>query len=709
MGQEARQQAPSERRNSPAKKNSKKNRNSSQPQLKEPWRKSPAARTALGSVGMEKLQGYLNEEIRVVPQSTGEDLPVLSVTPAELIRHVLATLASTSQSIKAANAVFVEVYGGVAQTVVAEDAGCAEVASTPTDFDARFYIPKGNGDGREFDMVRYIVEDYLLMKLRLAVPAESELRNADPSVVRFGYYQKQCMIAGTFSLLSIGDPETGKALDLEFSCNNGKARKYFDEANSFVIPLTLQQLAGVTTVHAMTMTGSYSQALELMQRRELLVREPEEVMNGLALFAHAISDKGLRPASLQSELSFGQCMAKSFLETTAALQSRYEDPLRFVRSFLRSHYTARPISALATIAQLAAELGAHSDAEALGDESDPNSVLSLLADLLSGLFLQAIQVSNGSSADLLAILQVACFVRLPGSALAEHAREVLLQGQSGREIRLLRKTASGDCYSAVRLATSKKLQELMDEDDDTWNVQFEALICKLLSDSVEIQNCLVKGEDKTMRLFAQYRSHLAEHESGGAEHQLLLTSSVMAAVSGFRNDGEQPLAEALSSEFLGCHAKELQEAAAAEACKDVDLSEVLKDQNTAHTSSLTETSTHALEFGQHTNVLYWGGDERKDSGTCINNCINEHQKGLASSMKRAIQLLESYAEERNEEMEREDWEKGMYPFCCRPDSGGGDDGPSNDPSGSPTTIQMSPSSPRATLWRLRRAMLQQAG
>eukprot|EP00286_Rhodomonas_abbreviata_P029020 CAMPEP_0181316090 /NCGR_PEP_ID=MMETSP1101-20121128/15711_1 /TAXON_ID=46948 /ORGANISM="Rhodomonas abbreviata, Strain Caron Lab Isolate" /LENGTH=417 /DNA_ID=CAMNT_0023423317 /DNA_START=216 /DNA_END=1466 /DNA_ORIENTATION=- len=378
------------------------------PVLREPWRANHLSRHTLGGVGMNSLKEYLEEEIRVVPQAGSPELPVLYVSPAELIRHILARLSAHCPNTKNAAGIFVEVYGGVAQAVVSADRECDGSASPPTDFDARFYISRMGNDGRDFDRCRCFVEEYLLMKLQLASPPDSEMRNAGPAVVRYRYYQKQVVVGGSFSLLSVGDSETGKAIDLEFSCSGDSARKYFDDANSFVIPLSLQQLAGMAPVVAMTMTGSFEHAIELTRRRELLVQHPSEVINGLALYAHAVTDKHLSTPDASAEDACASELVHSFLETCASLRARFDDPLRFLRSFLRSHYAARPLSALATVVQMLGELTAYGEAQLKSQrskdgEGDGRMELDwLLAELLAELIMAAAEKAEGDATAVLA-------------------------------------------------------------------------------------------------------------------------------------------------------------------------------------------------------------------------------------------------------------------------------------------------------------------
>jgi hypothetical protein len=431
------------------------------PQLKEPWRKAEKSRQLLDEHAMDTLRSFLDEELSVVPHSETHNLPTLLITPSEMIRHILARMATmVTAGTKSSPSMFAEVYGGVAQSVVAVNNSLRGV-NPPTDFDARFYIPRSHHDSRDFDRCRSIVEEFLVMKLRLSLDADSELQQKLPTLVRSCYYQKQVVIGATLSLLSVGDPSSGKGIDLEFSLNAEGDRKFFDDANSFVIPLSLQHLAGLEPVYALSMASTFEHALSLASNKELMVGQPAQVVNGLALYAHAVSDKGLTPAALTDEEKYGLEMVRAFLGTCQSQRELARDPLRFCKSFLRCHYACRPRACLAMVAQLLAELtsygafetaeAASSDSDSCGDDDEASgnssssaSILQDCAELLAKHFLAAVASIDAEHEAMTSLLAVACFVRSPGNVPAASAerRSVLVACEAHRTARLLRKVLS---------------------------------------------------------------------------------------------------------------------------------------------------------------------------------------------------------------------------------------------------------------------------
>ncbi len=466
------------------------------PQLKEPWRKAAKSRQLLTEPAMDALKAFLDEEISVMPQPGTPNLPTLKVSPAEIIRHILSRMTFFVAETKPGLCVFAEIYGGVAQSVVSVNNGLDAVS--PTDFDARFYIPRTYNDVRDFDRCRCIVEEFLVMKLRLALDeSDSELQHKAPNLVRMRYYQKQVVIGGALSLLSVGDPASGKGVDLEFSLNVEGDRKYFDDANSFVIPLSLQHLAGAEPVHALTMASNFNYALSLASSRALQVTQPAHVVNGLALYAHALSDKGLTPSDLSNEHQYGSEMVASFKATCQGLRQRANDPLRYFKSFIRSHYPNRPMSCLAMVAQLMAELAAYGGLES-GESDSADTILADCAELLSTQLLAVVQHMQPASEEIFSLLAIVCFVRSPGNVpgVVAAERSVLVRCEAGRHARLLRKAhncAVDAAYLCQRVAVLLREHSL---EMGTWKLGLlECINDTLVSEGLEEEMAARAGKE----------------------------------------------------------------------------------------------------------------------------------------------------------------------------------------------------------------------
>ena len=450
------------------------------PQLKEPWRKEAKARQLITEPAREALARFLDEDISVVPQGGAPCLPTITITPAEIIRHILSRMTSFVAETKPGASIFAEIYGGVAQSVVAVNNGLQVVA--PTDFDARFYIPRTHNDARDFDRCRCIVEEFLVMKLRLALDgADAELFQKLPALVRTRYFQKQVVIGGALSLLSCGDPASGKGVDLEFSLNVSGDRKYFDDANSFVIPLSLQHLAGIEPVHALSMARNFDHALALASSRELLVGQPAQVVNGLSLYAHALSDKGLTPAGFGDEADYGLAMVKSFKGTCLDLQVDGKDPLRFVKSFIRSHYPGRPIACLAMVAQIMAELTAFNET-AEGETDAEDGMREATALLLATQLLAAVNSLKLESEALYSLLTIVCFVRSPGDVGAVPAveRSIRVACEQGRWARLLRKPRRCGAEAVLLCRRAADALRKREPAADRWKEGVLDCICSML-------------------------------------------------------------------------------------------------------------------------------------------------------------------------------------------------------------------------------------
>eukprot|EP00960_Hanusia_phi_P076921 768628-Hanusia_phi.AAC.18 len=331
----------------------------------------------LGELGQQKLCGILSEDFKVVPtqrrlvtpqlSELPENLPELIVKPKDLIAEISKELNSLlveiaeEKNMEEEYETVVEVYGGVARSVIAHDYKIQDLRVVPTDLDLRFYI--GTLD---FDKSRDVVEKCIIE----IYTGWFEQRGKQPpkdlsSIVRNFYFQKQ-VVVGSFSLLSIGDPTTGRNLDLEFCRGTPseikQTRTFFDHANAFVINLPSpakygwqNQMFGKKTSHTIvprSLATNFDDALATIAHRKLNVHDPKVVVNGLLLYAHAICDKGLVPSSWEDEQRYGKIFVQTFLEQIGTLRNNHEDPLRFVKSFLRSHYPAAPLSALACLVQI---------------------------------------------------------------------------------------------------------------------------------------------------------------------------------------------------------------------------------------------------------------------------------------------------------------------------------------------------------------------
>jgi len=227
----------------------------------EPWRTKAEARAHISSMaGRRAVSDRLSKPVLVLPRpsrasssGSSSSYPQLSVSPAELFRHILSSLSPNTSLEGSTDGPTVEVFGSVATKIFLEDLESQDPAAAddahssarrtePTDLDARFYVPSCES----FHHCREVVEDFLNQKMIEALPKDSELRDAACSgVVRQVYFQKQALVENAFSLLSIGDSASGRNIDLEFTLIGNGHRKYFDDANSLVLSLPLPALEAV--------------------------------------------------------------------------------------------------------------------------------------------------------------------------------------------------------------------------------------------------------------------------------------------------------------------------------------------------------------------------------------------------------------------------------------------------------------------------------
>ena len=388
--------------------------------------------------GRHRLEQVLKNEFQVCPRQDATlkpstaGLPTFKVTAQRLIEFVVEKLEDGVGD----HPVDCEIYGGEARAIVAAEQDVEDPKSRPTDLDLRFKI----GD-KSFERCRDIVEEFLVKQLSDLTPG------ADRSLIRQCYFQKQVVIGSDFSLLSVGDPGTGRNLDLEFASSKCVSRSYFDDATAFVIPLPDPVRRGwvrpETKLLAQSLSAEWRTAVLYIQKGQLNIEKPEMVFNGLPLYAHALSDKQLTPGSREIEHQYGAKFAAAFLEQAEATFLKGEDPLRFVKSFLRSHYPSRAVNALACLSQLLAVLRAHT--EELKMTPIRENIANKLAESLAGMCHDAMQNEQAHATQNNAVhtvLKVARFAADPFTDIASNVRDEKVEVKNGEFLRLRRQLST---------------------------------------------------------------------------------------------------------------------------------------------------------------------------------------------------------------------------------------------------------------------------
>jgi hypothetical protein len=160
---------------------------------------------------------------------------------------------------------------------------------------------------------------------------------------------------------------------------------------------------------AVSQSAPWETAVEYIQKGQLNIDKPEDVFNGLPLYAHALSDKQLTPGNRDLEHDYGAKFAEKFLKQAEDTCKKGDDPLRFIKSFLKSHYPSRPLNALACLSQVLAVLRAHAVLEEITPERD--TIAKKLGETLADLCCEAMH-----TAPLDKVLQVVRFAAHPFTA-----------------------------------------------------------------------------------------------------------------------------------------------------------------------------------------------------------------------------------------------------------------------------------------------------
>ena len=486
----------------------------------------------LAGKGATHLINVLDKDFIVCPRQDArkEGLPNLEVTAAYLISYVVENLEE-----EGGDSVECLIYGGEARAIVASEYNVEDPKARPTDLDLRFKIGKNS-----FESCRDVVEQFLLGRLKERIP------NADQSLVRSCYFQKQVVVSSQFSLLSIGDPKTGRNLDLEFTSSECTTRCFFDDANAFVIPLPDPASKGWKNVKpfsksrggaasqecvklmATSQSAPWKTAVEYICRGQLNIAKPETVFNGLPLYAHALSDKQLLPGTRDLEREYGSEFARAFIEQAEDTYKNGQDPLRFLKSFLRSHYPSRPINALACLSQVLAILRAHA---ALGEiTTEREAIAKKLAESLSELCREALQnaASPDTSKDVVdKVLQIVRFAANPFTADYRRDEKVVMQANKSIVLQLRRQISKDDfsedavqrplwedvCKQAAELMMQKYEQD--GEEADSRRADIER-VCEALKGLANTQTVRVGKEisaDSVEEQGSQYTDQTDEHSA----------------------------------------------------------------------------------------------------------------------------------------------------------------------------------------------------
>ena len=444
---------------------------------------------ALENKGAQRLLKVLSNDFRICPRRDANPkhgtlplnpLPNLCVKAEDLINYVVEHL---SEMEKEGKPIECQIYGGEARAIVAAEYDVDDPKSRPTDLDLRFKI-----GSMGFEECREVVKDFLYGRLASIYPEGDTQRQ----VIRQHCFQKQVVVGSDFSLLSIGDPNTGRNLDLEFTTSECQARCFFDDANAFIIPLP--DLSSIKAgrgpeLWAQSLSANVRDAVHYIETGQLNIYKPEDVFNGLPLYAHALTDTRLTPGSPQLEAQYGAKFAGAFLEQAEASYVKGEDPLRFIKSFLRSHYPSRAVNALACLSQMLAVLRAH----AANDVTQEREAIAMkLAESLADLCIEALhnahrQAKPEREKAVQNVLKIANFAAHPYTNSKGRNSDDRVRISAERTVRLRRQASSANskvweevCKHSAEVLAEKQVQDANLDDNQRTDV---GAVCEALKHS----------------------------------------------------------------------------------------------------------------------------------------------------------------------------------------------------------------------------------
>jgi len=253
---------------------------------------NPSAGHPLSRPGLDFLRNALHEVYEV--KSKDARLPSLVITPFEMLRFILSRLSFGPDGplYSEQRQPILEIHGGVANHVSDCDDGVMRWQERSfNDFDARFMFHQGVVN---FNLCRSIVQEYLFLKMQQTVDANvSDLTISST----FAYFSKHALIGEQMSLLSIGNSDSGKTIDLEFVYINTAPRLYFDDAHSCFVPLSLAAFSEIED--AVTPPSPSPSCSDMLQLSECDVITADK-----DLCSSSVSSDDIHPSSLgESSLS----------------------------------------------------------------------------------------------------------------------------------------------------------------------------------------------------------------------------------------------------------------------------------------------------------------------------------------------------------------------------------------------------------------------
>ena len=249
---------------------------------------------------VQRLCGILSEPVKLPPKDPASNFPVLSITPASIVKVVRQRLLERGIGVRD-----LRMNGSAASYCLCESSSDDHPEIVFNDVDLIF----GVSIEREYDF--HVIKEEVLMSLLEFFPEESSKERISSHLLEETYVRKMVLVKNRdneWSLISLGDENGSRSIELKFV--KTIKRQFEFTVDSFQIILddyfTYGKCAAESpvsisstffpTVHAVSVYGDYDEALRHLNNRLIHTEAPEEIRGGGLLKYCTLLVNGFRPA-----------------------------------------------------------------------------------------------------------------------------------------------------------------------------------------------------------------------------------------------------------------------------------------------------------------------------------------------------------------------------------------------------------------------------
>ena len=278
---------------------------------------------------VERLCGVLSEHVKLPPKDPGSNFPVLSISPAGIVKVVRQRLIERGVEVSD-----IRMNGSAASYCLCESHSEDLSELKFNDVDLIF----GVSSDREYDF--HVIKEEVLLSLLEFFPEESSKDRLSGHLLEETYVRKMVLVmnrVNQWSLISLGDENGERSIELKFV--KSIKRQFEFSVDSFQIFLddyfTYGKCAADSpvaisskffpTVHAISVSGDYDEAMRHLNGRLIHTVAPEQIRGGGLLKYCTLLVNGFKPADEgQIERLEPYMCSRFFIDFPTVAQQHYK-------------------------------------------------------------------------------------------------------------------------------------------------------------------------------------------------------------------------------------------------------------------------------------------------------------------------------------------------------------------------------------------------